>query len=136
MGIVHSTQSRISAPRSVGGWHYSVAVPLPLTDLDALDQEDLGGASADFWRSNSDALITLAATQPAVRERLLGIFPHTYDADYLDEWLDVLAATGATDLLVGNDSAPGVPARWLGELLRGRAIHHAPIARSARLLDL
>ncbi|MBM7442245.1 hypothetical protein [Streptomyces sp. HB132] len=107
-------------------------------------------APASFWTAYRSALVTLARGEDAVRVRLLGFFPETFsesgrDADGEHGWLELLAESGAEDLLTAvpdtsDSSASGDPsvspadwiARWEGHRRRNRV---SP-GRSPQTLDL
>lgn len=78
----------------------------------------LSRAPEGFWAAYAAALAELAAADPALRGRLLGMFPqHVAD----EVWLDVLERAGATAALTEPHGtvpfaaeSPDGPAGWLG----------------------
>ncbi|HZM78624.1 MAG TPA: hypothetical protein VFC19_23090 [Candidatus Limnocylindrales bacterium] len=87
------------------------------------------------WKGYRDALIKLAKREVSVRARLLEIMPEPpgYHTDGTEEWLELLEATGAIDLLTSDQSE--VPAgRWVERLMAHRQRRH--VRRSARVLSL
>ncbi|GAA2881717.1 hypothetical protein Acy02nite_16310 [Actinoplanes cyaneus] len=85
------------------------------------------------WKSYRKSLVRLGKRDAAVRARLLEIMPDPpgWGTDIVDQWLELLEATGAADDLV----APGAPAaRWLERFLSSRR-SGAP-GRNTRLLTL
>ncbi|MER8267181.1 hypothetical protein ABT007_23645 [Streptomyces griseus] len=71
-------------------------------------------APASFWESYRTSLVDLARRDEAVRARLLGFFPETFDesgrdADGVPGWLALLAESGADDLLTALPGSSGDP---------------------------
>ncbi|WP_144125898.1 hypothetical protein [Catellatospora sichuanensis] len=102
-----------------------------------LSAPSLSRAPEGFWAAYAGPLSELAAADPALRGRLLGMFPqHVAD----DVWLEVLERAGATAALTEPQGtvpfaaeSPDGPAGWLGRFdvhrqrrgwrLSGRSAH-------------
>ncbi|MFI2780797.1 hypothetical protein [Streptomyces sp. ALB3] len=107
-------------------------------------------APASFWTAYRSALVTTALGDTAVRVRLLGFFPETFsesgrETDGEDGWLELLAESGAEDLLtalpdVSGSAAPGdpsvLPADWVARWETHRRRNRATAGRSPRTLEL
>lgn len=112
-------------------------------------------APASFWAAYRSALIALARRDAAVKARLLGFFPETFresgqDADGESGWLELLAESGAEDLLTAlpgtadngpsgpaAHSAPSVsPADWLARWEAHRRSSRGTSGRCPGTLDL
>ncbi|MFD4693509.1 hypothetical protein [Streptomyces sp. NPDC058463] len=109
-------------------------------------------APASFWGTYRSALIALARRDAAVRLRLLGFFPDTFNESERDEdsesgWLALLAESGAEDLLTAlpdtsdnapsDSAAPSVsPADWLARWEAHRRRNRVTSGRSPQTLDL
>ncbi|MEV6312739.1 hypothetical protein AB0M10_29650 [Streptomyces sp. NPDC051840] len=109
-------------------------------------------APASFWTAYRSALLALAREDAAVRVRLLGFFPETFsegkrDSDGENDWLTLLAESGAEDLLTTlPDAAEGVaavpgepsvsPADWLARWETHRRRNRATAGRSPATLEL
>ncbi|MEV4414480.1 hypothetical protein [Catellatospora sp. NPDC049609] len=98
-------------------------------------------AAESFWTAYSTPLAQLAAADPALRGRLLGMFP----ANCTDDgWLGVLEQAGATRALTepaaqvpAEAAATDGPAGWLARFDEHRQRRYwRDRHRSARLLDL
>jgi hypothetical protein len=92
---------------------------------------------ASVWTSYRESLIRLGKQDATVRARLLAIVPdgEGWTAEGADQWLRLLADTGATGALTGTGSGPSA-ARWLERFLRIRRTGQIRQSRSARLLAL
>lgn len=107
-----------------------------------LSAPSLSRAPEGFWAAYAGPLAELAAADPALRGRLLGMFPqHVGD----DVWLEVLERAGATAALTEPQGtapsaaeSPDGPAGWLGrfDVHRQRRGWRKGTGRSARLLAL
>ncbi|MFE4451121.1 hypothetical protein [Streptomyces sp. NPDC056796] len=107
-------------------------------------------APASFWTAYRSALVTLARRDPAVRARLLGFFPETFDESGRDTdgehgWLLLLAESGAEDLLTASPEPSGPaasgdtsvsPADWLARWEAHRRRNRATSGRSPQTLAL
>jgi hypothetical protein len=91
-------------------------------------------ASMTVWKGYRKALIKLAKREVKARARLLEIMPDPpgYHTDPTEEWLELLEATGAADLLTTGSEVSAV--RWLEKLMAHRKRHYRQ--RSTRLLAL
>lgn len=88
------------------------------------------------WKGYRKALVKLAKHDATAKARLLEIMPEPpgWRTDGTDEWLDLLEATGAADLLVDKESKDSpASARWLERILAQRQRRY--VGRSARLLS-
>ncbi|MEV7771035.1 hypothetical protein [Kitasatospora sp. NPDC086791] len=104
-------------------------------------------APAAFWKSWHGALIDLGKRDAAVRIRLLELLPDPAgagsDSPHDAGWLEVLAATGAEELLTGPRAEGAEPAaawlqRWCNHLGRGwrsRPSCPATLALAGRMVE-
>ncbi|WP_103502374.1 hypothetical protein [Streptomyces sp. SM14] len=107
-------------------------------------------APASFWTAYRDRLVSLAGREPSVRARLLEIMPTELGSVAAADtyWLELLAATGATALLIDDAPAedetaggPGAqdavcPATWLSRWAAHRKRGGSGSHRSPATLDL
>ncbi|MGR6318786.1 hypothetical protein Q2K19_32080 [Micromonospora soli] len=75
-------------------------------------------SSEPVWKAYRKPLMRLARRDPAVRTRLVEMFPEPpgWSADVTDFWLELLTATGTLDLL-RDEAATVSAARWLERLM-------------------
>jgi len=90
-----------------------------------------------FWASAFEALVALCRRDPSVRSRLLALQPDPpgWRADITDEWLALLEATGASDLLTAPVSTQESAGAWLERFLARRSRIYG-CGRSAALIAL
>ncbi|MGW5399163.1 hypothetical protein [Streptomyces sp. NPDC003952] len=96
-------------------------------------------APASFWTAYRPTLVALAAARPEIRTRLLEIMPTGLGtgrkAD--EDWLTLLAETGADALLTDAQSTDGVdPADWLSRWALHRKHGSSSAQRCPRTLAL
>ncbi|MFF2073987.1 hypothetical protein ACFVXG_04440 [Kitasatospora sp. NPDC058162] len=114
-----------------------------------LDSPAVNRAPAAFWKSWHGALVELGRDDAGVRTRLLELLPDPAAAGGADAsaqdaaWLEVLAATGAEELLTGPRPEGAEPAaawlqRWchhLGRGWRNRPGCPATLALAGRMVE-
>ncbi|MBO1418934.1 hypothetical protein J0670_30560, partial [Streptomyces sp. FH025] len=111
-----------------------------------LDSPAVNRAPAAFWKSWHGPLVELGRSDAAVRARLLDLLPDPAVSDAAPHdaaWLEVLAETGAEELLTGPRAEGAEPAaawlqRWcrhLGRGWRARPSCPATIALAGRMTE-
>jgi hypothetical protein len=93
------------------------------------------------WKALRPIIVRAVTRHPQIRGRLLAIIPDPpgYGTDITDEWIDLLAATGADAGLTGEvapgEASPDGPAGWLERISSVRQRRWS-IGRSQKLLEL
>ncbi|MET8624019.1 hypothetical protein ABZW30_09755 [Kitasatospora sp. NPDC004669] len=111
-----------------------------------LDSPAVNRAPAAFWKSWHGPLVALGREDAAVRARLLELLPDPAGSDAAPHdtaWLEVLAETGAEQLLTGSRAEGAEPAaawlqRWchhLGRGWRARPSCPATLALAGRMAE-
>ncbi|RBM23949.1 hypothetical protein [Streptomyces sp. PT12] len=107
-----------------------------------LDHSSVVDAPPSFWTGYRSTLVDLAAERPGIRHRLLSLMPSQLSVEGGGDatWLDLLAATGAEQLLAddpreaaqgegGEGQRPSAAdwlSRWSAHLQRGWSPHRSP----------